>query len=552
MNGGRAGGDRREPVGSFCLVLHSHLPWLARHGAWPVGEEWLYQAWAGSYLPVLELLRSLADEGRREVLTLGVTPVLAAQLDDPYCLRGMHDWLGGWLLRAQGAAGRANGRWPDPALGALAVDEHRRATHALADFEGNWRHGGSAVLRPLIDSRVIELLGGPATHPFQPLLDERVRAFALQAGLADSARRLGTRPAGIWAPECGYAPGMERGYAEAGVRRFLVDGPALRGRTAFAHPVGDSDVVCFGRDLPVTYRVWSPRSGYPGGRDYRDFHTYDHPSGLKPARVTGRGVPPEGKKPYDPDLAAAAVRRDAADFVSVVRDRLTALRREHGRPALVVAAYDTELFGHWWFEGPAWLAEVLRALPGAGVRVTTLRGAQEAGALGGPVDLPASSWGSGKDWRVWDGERVADLVAGGRQVQRALLAAVDTADPGLTRDPVLDGLARQALLALSSDWAFMVTKDSAARYARDRADRHAGDVHAVADLLRGGRREQAARLLTGLARRDPLLGGLDARGLRRTERVPPASGRAVVNGTGRSRSVSDPAHGAVSSVRCGR
>jgi 1,4-alpha-glucan branching enzyme len=505
----------QEPVGTFCLVLHSHLPWLARHGAWPVGEEWLYQAWAGSYLPLVELLRTLAEEGRRDVLTLGVTPVLAAQLDDPYCLRGMHDWLGSWLLRAYGAAGRAHGRWPDPALGALARDEHRRATAALADFETHWRHGGSPVLRPLVDSSVIELLGGPATHPFQPLLDERVRAFALEAGLSDAGRRLGTRPAGIWAPECGYAPGMEHGYAAAGVRRFLVDGPALRGDTAFARTVGGSDVVCFGRDLPVTYRVWSPRSGYPGGRSYRDFHTYDHASGLKPARVTGRGVPAERKKPYDPSLAAAAVRRDAADFVQVVRRRLVELNARHGRPGLVVAAYDTELFGHWWFEGPAWLAEVLRALPEVGVRVSTLRGALEHGGLGGPVELPASSWGSGKDWRVWDGERVASLVAAGNEVQRTLLDTVDltakAAGPG--RDPVLDGLARQSLLALSSDWAFMVTKDSAADYALARARSHAAEVAQVAQLVSSGRRDDAARLVAGLDRRDTLFGQLDARGL---------------------------------------
>ena len=85
-------------------MLHSHLPWLAHHGSWPVGEEWLYQAWAHSYLPVVDLLRRLAAEGRRDVLTLGVTPVLAAQLDDPYCLRACHDWLGNWQLRADFAA----------------------------------------------------------------------------------------------------------------------------------------------------------------------------------------------------------------------------------------------------------------------------------------------------------------------------------------------------------------------------------------------------------------------------------------------------------------
>ena len=495
-----------EPVGTFCLVLHSHLPWLARHGAWPVGEEWLYQAWAGSYLPVLRLLGELADEGRHDVLTLGLTPVLAAQLDDPYCLRGMHDWLGSWLLRAHEAAGRRN----DPALTALAGDEHRRASSALGDFEANWRHGSSPVLRRMIENGVIELLGGPATHPFQPLLEPRIREFALRAGLADTATRLGSRPAGIWAPECGYSPGIERDYAEVGVARFMVDGPSLHGDTAFAHPVGDSDVLCFGRDLAVTYRVWSPRSGYPGHRDYRDFHTYDHPSGLKPARVTGRGVPPERKKPYDPDRAARAVAEHAADFVTRVRDRLTELAGRHGRPGLVVAAFDTELFGHWWFEGPQWLGEVLRALPAAGVRVSTLEGAAQAGLIGGPVSPPASSWGSGKDWHVWDGSLVADLVELNRQVQQQLLTRVDKAPVGPGRNGALDTLARQALLALSSDWAFMVSKDSAAGYARDRAREHAGRVAQLSRLLDNGQLADADLLAQGFDRQDSLFGQINA------------------------------------------
>lgn len=500
-----------EPAGTFCLVLHSHLPWLARHGAWPVGEEWLYQAWAQSYLPVVELVEELAAEGRRDVLTLGVTPVLAAQLDDPYCLRGAHDWIGNWQLRAREAAGRRH----DAPLRELAGHEHRAAARALTVFEDRWRHGFSPMLRPLVDGGVVELLGGPATHPFQPLLHERVRSFALRAGLADTALRLGAAPAGIWAPECGYAPGMERGYAAAGVRRFLVDGPALHGDTAFAHPVGDTDVVCFGRDLEVTYRVWSPRAGYPGDGAYRDFHTFDHPTGLKPARVTGRHVPTHEKKPYEPELAAAAVRRHAADFVDVVAGRLRELSDRHGRPGLVVAAYDTELFGHWWSEGPAWLGAVLRALPEAGVRVTTLRGALDAGCVGPPVELPASSWGSGKDWRVWDGAAVADLVAANDELQHRLQALVDGLEPPPGRDPVLDQLVTQALLALSSDWAFMVSKDSAVDYARGRASLHLARFHELANLLDAGNRDKATAVADTLRLQDTPLGHLDARLLRR-------------------------------------
>jgi 1,4-alpha-glucan branching enzyme len=495
--------------GSFCLVLHSHLPWLAHHGTWPVGEEWLYQAWAHSYLPVLDLVRRLGDEGHRDLLTLGVTPVLAAQLDDPYTLRATHDWLGNWALRAQYAASRWRG--DDPLLRDLAAAEYLAAGDALAEFEGRWRHGFSPVLRPLVDGGVVELLGGPATHPFQPLLRESVRRFTLHTGLADTALRLGRAPEGIWAPECGYAPGMEQDYAAAGVRRFLVDGPALHGDTHAARPVGGSDVMCFGRDLEVTYRVWSPRAGYPGDAAYRDFHTFDHPSGLKPARVTGKHVPPERKRPYEPELAAAAVARHAEDFVDTVVTRLRSLRERHGSPGLVVAAYDTELFGHWWYEGPAWLEAVLRALPGAGVRVTTLRGAIEAGHVGAPVELPASSWGSGKDWRVWDGEQVSDLVALGTSLQEELLALPPQARD--LRDPARDQLLREALLTLSSDWAFMVTKDSAADYARRRAKVHGDRFGELAGMVRAGHGERARDRAAQLRAEDGMFGHLDARGL---------------------------------------
>jgi 1,4-alpha-glucan branching enzyme len=502
-----------EPVGTFCLVLHSHLPWLSHHGCWPVGEEWLYQAWAHSYLPLVDMLQRLAAEGRRDVLTLGVTPILAAQLDDPYSLRAFHEWLGDWQLRADFAATRWHGRWrAEQALRDLAAAEHRAAGAALERFETQWRHGFSPVLRPLVDTGVVELIGGPATHPFQPLLDERVRGFALRAGLADTALRIGAAPEGIWAPECGYAPGMEHDYAAAGVRRFLVDGPALRGRTSSARTVGDSDVVCFARDLDVTYRVWSPKAGYPGDAAYRDFHTYDHPSGLKPSRVTGHHVAPADKRPYDPDLASVAVRGHVEDFVGTVVRRLRDARQRDGRPGLVVAAYDTELYGHWWHEGPAWLEGVLRALPEAGVRVSTLRGALAAGHLGGPVELPASSWGSGKDWRVWDGEQVADLVDAGAAVQRELLSTVD-AEVGGLRDPAADQLAREALLALSSDWAFMVTKDSAADYALRRARVHGERFAELAAALRGGDRRSALARAEHWRADDGPFGRLDARDL---------------------------------------
>lgn len=512
--------DQQAP-GLFTLVLHTHLPWLAHHGRWPVGEEWLYQSWAAAYLPLMRVLRTLAAEGRSHLLTLGMTPVVTAQLDDPYCLAGMHHWLANWQLRALEAATlrssteTATASAPE-ALRAFGTHEHAEAGAALEDFAAHWQHGGSPVLRELIDAQTIELLGGPLSHPFQPLLNPRLREFALREGLSDAAQRFAHTPRGIWAPECAYAPGMETGYAAAGVGHFMVDGPSLHGDTALGRPVADSDVIAFGRDLSVSYRVWSPKSGYPGHAAYRDFHTYDHLTGLKPARVTGRNVPSQNKAPYDPQRADHAVDTHVADFVEVVRNRLVEESERIGRPAHVVAAFDTELFGHWWYEGPVWLERVLRALPAAGIRVGTLSDAVAAGFVGAPVELPPSSWGSGKDWQVWSGEKVADLVQLNTEVVDAALTAVDKAlahNASPARDFVADQILRETLLTVSSDWPFMVSKDSAADYARYRAHLHAHATREIAGALASGRREQAQRLADGWNRADGLFGALDARRL---------------------------------------
>lgn len=500
-----------EPVGSFALVLHSHLPWLAHHGSWPVGEEWLHQAWSSSYLPLVQLLDELAGEGRRDLLTLGVTPVLAAQLDDPWCLRELSTWLGCWRVRAEELATR-----PEPQLRRLAAREFAAAEHSLELVATTWRHGASPLLRRLEDVGAVELLGGPATHPFLPLLEDRLRTFALGVGLDDARQRLGRRPSGIWSPECGWAPGLERTLAGAGVRHLLVDEATLLpagGATSRPWTIAGSDVMVLARDLEVTNLVWSSRTGYPAGAHYRDFHTFDHRSGFRPFRVTGAETASHLKEAYDPARAAAAAADDAVRFVSAVHRRLLDVHERDGRPGLVVAAYDTELFGHWWHEGPQFLGQVLRLLPQAGVRLTTLAGAVEQLGSAGQVELPPGSWGAGKDYRVWDGEQVRDLRDEAFWVQRRLLDVVDRErrDGRLgTRRPDLDQLAQQALLTLASDWAFMVTRDQAAGYARDRAADHRAAFHRLADLVE--RDDPCARSEAERQRQqDAPFGHLDAR-----------------------------------------
>jgi 1,4-alpha-glucan branching enzyme len=376
-------------------------------------------------------------------------------------------------------------------------------------FETRFASGLSPVLRSLKDRSAIEILGGPAAHPFQPRQDPALTGFQLEVGLDDHQLRLGQRPQGIWAPECAYVPGLEQIYKQVGVRRFMVDGPTVHGVTSHAYDVAGSGVIAFPRDLEVTYRVWSPRAGYPGSGPYRDFHTYDHPSGLRPSRVTSKTTEPHLKKPYDPQLARAQADADAHDFVDRVRDRLIETADETGRPALVVAGYDTELFGHWWHEGPYWLEQVLRMLPDAGVRVTTLGNAVEHVDVV-EAELPAGSWGWGKDFRVWDSPLVADIAAKDAEVGEQLIKAVRKHGTP-TRNDALDQLARETMLAMQSDWAFMVNGDSAADYARGRLHHHADRARRLATAIEVEDWERAHALATSLRTTANPFGHLDAR-----------------------------------------
>ncbi len=270
----------------------------------------------------------------------------------------------------------------------------------------------------------------------------------------------------------------------SGVDHVMVDEATLVAGGGSTDRVGLwGDVAVVGRDLALTDLVWSSRSGFPGGADYRDFHHLDHGSGFRTFRVTS--PTPGAKAPYDPTAASALARRDAARFAAAVRDRLLA-RSAAGEQALAVVAWDTELFGHWWHEGPQFLGHALRMLPEAGVRLATLAEVTAEGrAAARPVDLPVGSWGHGKDLQLWAGPAVADLAADHAAVGAELLSAVrrSTAATTAGHDAWLAALAREALLLTASDWAFMVSRDSAAGYARDR---HAGHHAAFRRLLLAG------------------------------------------------------------------
>jgi 1,4-alpha-glucan branching enzyme len=432
-------------AGDLAIVLHSHMPYVEGFGTYPFGEEWLFDAVIRSYLPVLEVA---------ERLTMTVTPVLADQLEIP----GVHERLRAFLIEWR--IGAAEADLPEvPAECRPAVEaELERYRHALALLDGA---GGDPLLpfqRAAAEGRVA-LAASAATHAVLPLLATREGLrLQLDAGIRSHRRRFGW-DGGLWLPECAYAPGLEWGLAEAGVRWFCVDQSAReRPLQALAPVRTEAGPVALPIDWEAIGWLWS-LDGYPSDPAHAQF-----------AGKSLRGVRlwKVGGGAYDPAAGAAAAQRQAGEFLTAVAARLREYAAESGRRGLLVFAIDTELLGHWWSEGPVWLRAVLEGAGAAGVRTVTVPQAL-AGHEPLERELAASTWGEEKGFGTWDSPAVADLAWGARRLELRLLRALAE---GLHGDAA-PRAARELLAAQASDWAFLDRRGQAGDYAFQRATDHA-------------------------------------------------------------------------------
>ena len=436
--------DERARPGALALVLHSHMPYVEGFGTWPFGEEWLWEAVACVYLPLLELLDGAP-------VTVGLTPVLCDQLEamrgeagDRSCASCARS---GRPIHAEDAAGLERG---ERARAGRRGAPRRRRLRA--------RRAGLRAPRPRPAGRVrraragVELWTSSATHALLPLLatDAGLR-LQLATGIASHQRRFGGWDGGFWLPECAYAPGLERDLADHGVRAFCVDQTPVAG---LRPPATRS------RPRPARWRCRSTgrRSSWSGT-----------------TATATRRTTPTATTTAAPCTTCSRGTTAARPTTAAPRSRWRASTRATSWSAppaasagggLLCCALDTELLGHWWYEGPAWLGAVLEEAPRQGLELVTVgEGLERRRAR------------AGRARRVDLGARTRTCPPGTRRAvgrspsRRAARSCARWPRPPATRAraQALERAARELLALQSSDWAFLVTRELAADYPRERA-----------------------------------------------------------------------------------
>lgn len=523
--------------GFLALILHAHLPYV-RHPEWEhfLEEDWLYEAITETYLPLLAMLHRLADDGVPFTLTLSLTPPLCHMLRDPLLQERYTQHLARLVALTHAEVERTR---DDPALRDVVGLYARRLDQAQRDWEDRWQRDLVGAFGALQERGVIEIITSAATHGFLPLMEAQPEAVRAQIFLArDHYREMfGCDPRGIWLPECAYTAQLDAVLQEAELRWFVLDSHGLmfgtpRPRYAIYAPCfTPAGPAAFARDRESSRQVWSAEAGYPGDPAYRDFykdigfelaHEYLRPflgadgqrkfSGLKYWRITGRTA---AKEAYRREWALAAVEEHASHFMAQRAQQFATLRGTMNVDPIIVSPFDAELFGHWWFEGVEWLELFIRkaAYDQQEFTFTTptrYLAAHETAQLVAPS---SSSWGSKGYWEVWLDESNAwvypHLHAAARRMTELARRFAGQKKIAQTVDRALRQMARELLLAQSSDWAFLMKTGTARDYAAKRTKDHILRFTRLYEQVCAGNLDEA--FLANCEWRDNLFPNLDWR-----------------------------------------
>lgn len=481
-------------LGYFGLVLHGHIPYCKRSGTWPAGEEWLFEAILETYIPMLNILRELKNNGINTAITINITPILADQLADEYMKNRFSEYMENLISRAK----KDIKRFENHIIRKQIADFHlKNFEEALDAFYHDYYRDILGTFKWLQEENMIEIITSAATHGFLPLLESDSGIFSqIQIGVDTYKKYFNKDPLGFWLPECAYRPKEEK-YGifresidywlnNSGIKYFFVEAHGILDaniiekknniglNTNFGYKLKNGLAV-FGRNKKTSRQVWDAQIGYPGDFFYREFHKKDHQSGLHYWRITDKKVDKENKELYDPVKAQESVNSHANHFISSLIEELKSYNKNFQKKGIIISPFDFELFGHWWMEGIAWLKKVFEFVSKSEiVSMTTISDyVSKFEAEFSIIEMGESSWGEGGHYKVWKNKEHIWIWPYINSSMREFEKVLEiNPNPNEWGKRLFKQMAREMLLMEGSDWPFLLYTKQAKDYANQRFHNH--------------------------------------------------------------------------------
>jgi 1,4-alpha-glucan branching enzyme len=501
------------PKGYLAIVLHAHLPYV-RHPEFEdfLEEDWLFEAITETYIPLIKVFDSLVRDGIDFKITISLSPTLISMFMDHHLQEKYLRHINKLIELSYKEIERT--KW-DGAFNRLANMYHSMFLDARRIFVEECRMDLTNAFKRLQNEGRLEVITCCGTHGYMPLMEvERRASVKAQVRVAADLyeKVFGKKTAGIWLPECGYNPGDDEALKKEGIKYFFVDTHGIlfgspRPRFGVFNPyLCKSGVAVFGRDIESSKAVWSAKEGYPGDYNYREFYRdigfdldyeYVKPyinadgvrinTGIKYYKITGET---NHKEPYNPDAARETAAYHAGNFMFNREKQVEYLTGQmDGRAPIIVSPYDAELFGHWWFEGPQWLDFLIRKIRYDQKTIDLISPGEylKLNKKYQVLNPSFSSWGWKGYSEVWlEGSNDWIYRHLHKMVERMVESANSHRNAKDLLKRALNQMARELLLAQSSDWAFIMKTGSHVPYAVERFREHAEHFNEIYEEVRSG------------------------------------------------------------------
>lgn len=531
--------------GNFALILHSHLPWVLHHGNWPHGSDWLCEAAAECYIPLINVFNELLEDGIRPAITIGLSPILCEQLEHPDFKELFVDYCNQKIKEAQQDELNFKGKGFSGHQIYLAQYWQKWYSDRKNDFIELEDNSILKAFRNLQDNNAIEIITCGATHGYFPLLgDDSSIHLQVRAAVENYKKYFGKNPKGSWLPECAYRPsykwkslvpispfneenlrsGSEQFLSAYDITHFVIDDELLINSSPigiFNHgnrfdfvDIDDEEYkfrnndfsksslklyniassknvefgtsIAFTRNKNISLKVWSGEVGYPGEPNYLDFHKKQFGSMLRYWKVTDNKADMMYKQLYQPDDVDKNLDLQSNNFIKLLEDTAINYKNDTGEDALICTPFDTELFGHWWFEGPRFLKYLIKGINHSPyLNMTTTSEEIERSNPHEIISIPEGSWGENNNHDVWSNPENVwtwEAIYNNEKRLKDLFHKYPISEQNPLQKRIFKQALRELMLLQSSDWQFLIYTRSAKDYSETRFSNHHSDFNKLCDL----------------------------------------------------------------------
>ena len=475
-------------LGNLAFILHAHLPYVRKNEKNSLEEDWFFQAVLECYIPLIRVLEeSIKLEPDNTKLTISLSPTLISLFQSSELKGKFPEWINTRIKL----------------LNELPEEQKKAAQFLLKNLADQliyWEKYSGEILNRfqyLLDCGCLDIITCAATHGYLPILRENPETVIgqIKTAIRHHQNTFNVKPLGIWLPECAYYENLDKILSKCGIRYAVLDGHGIlnskpRPRYGVYAPIcSKNGVAFFGRDSQSTLPVWSAKDGFPGDPLYREYHKdlgwelpltklkdngikSIRPLGLKFHRITNNSTPLGEKDFYKENLAEKKAEEHAAIYLSRRSEQLKRLKLDCQFNPILIAPFDAELFGHWWYEGPIFLKNIFKNSKNHLIKLTHLKEILSLSPQIQVCEPSPSSWGQGGFHNYWINDTNAWVVP---EITKAGSTFVEVNSRNVEDElsnRILMQAARELLLSESSDWSFILRAGTTTELAKERIERH--------------------------------------------------------------------------------